>query len=302
MNTSQYEYDVELRCGDTDSRIWGAGRLVAASEKAAISRARNELQLEGHQVKPPTGSRWVARRVSKSPCGCQLCRIEPVGAGSHILPRALFMDVADGDRLFAYPMSAGGHERDARMGPKDHTLMCAKCEQRFQRYDKHAVDVFRTTMKSGGKSLFELPLADAGKLKLFFMHVLWRAANSWLPEFGGVRPEGILRAKRLRECLLRDDPGSPSDFATILVAYDPHHLDKVVAPPRGIVWRPNRARAWQFRFRRWAAVITVSSGGVPLQFSQALLRPGKPALAVAGGSFERSDTFRDALRMAQNNP
>jgi len=175
-------------------------------------------------------------------------------------------------------------------------------EHRFQRYDKHAVEAFRiepVPWLSNG--IHQLPGVDARLLKLYFMHVLWRAHASSLSDMEGVDLRDVGCDKRLRSLLLADDAGGPLDFAINLARFDrdPDGLDGIIAVPTRSQWR-NKASAYDIWVGRWWVTITDGSGGPPAVLLPYTLQPGKPVPVATGAPYRDSPMLNDALEVMRS--
>jgi hypothetical protein len=200
-----------------------------------------------------------------------------------------------GIRVFSSNPSVPSAPR--RTGAWDRTILCLDCEKRYQRYDDHAVKVLSAPpieTDRWGRGIRELHGADAAKLKLFFMHVLWRANESHLPDYASVNIGP--RAAALRELLLRDDPGTRKDFPVVLWWHppDPEGLHLVVSSFFNGKW-PNGARFFQLQVHQWLVVITTSSIGMPTDYHRLALTPAQPVPVCAGRTFREGWIVRRAF-------
>ena len=191
-----------------------------------------------------------------------------------------------------------GRERVWQSGPWDPTILCHDCESRYQLIDKRATEAMRIEPVPGlpnGLSL--LPGADAATLKLYFMHLLWRAHESKLPDMVGTDLREVGRTRRLRQLLLAGDPGGPKDFAVHLCQFqkDPQGLDGIIRAPERSAWKANRASSYEIVLGRWLAIITVGAGGPPAEFRDYALVPGKPVPVAVGMAFAEAPFFREIL-------
>lgn len=234
---------------------------------------------------------------------CKMCRKRPAGARSHILARAQIRDVlGGGGPISMIPQNPLEPERQRQSGPFDTTILCIPCEEQFQIYDKHGVEALRREpvpwLPNGVQ---RLPDADARLLKLYFMHVLWRAHESTLPEMVGTDLREGGRARRLRELLMSHDAGSPSDFAVHLSRFDadPDGLHGIVTVPQPLRWVSNLARAYEFNVGLWRINITTAAGGPPREIRDYAMMPGKPVPVLTGMPYRESSSFSAAIETMQ---
>jgi hypothetical protein len=229
---------------------------------------------------------------------CKMCSAEPAGARSHVIAKGLVRKI---DRKLDTEVRLYSADPDApsplrRTGSIDPSILGHACEKRFQRYDDHAVKALAVeplpSKRWGLAEVYELPGADARLLKLAFMHTLWRAHASVLPEFADVAlgPRGDV----LRGMLQRDDPGSVTDFPIILIW---HPADSPGFVPLMSTFLPtkwdNGARFFQLQIERWLVFLTTSSIGSPRETWPITLVPTAPVPV-----FRHPDAFKDSPMMA----
>lgn len=210
---------------------------------------------------------------------CGLCKAEPAGAKSHIYPKQLVRRLVDQefDDLRMFTADPNERTESRRTGPWDRGMLGAACERRFQRYDDYAIKCLavgpQPKLRRG--TIQTLPNTDGGVLKLFFMHVLWRAHAATLSEFSGfsIGP----RSEALRHLLIADKPGGRDEFPVLLLCFEPeaNQMHRHIRGPEFLKWE-NGARAVKMQIAQWLFVITTSSHGLPHDLKNLALRPGEP--------------------------
>src|SRR4029077_8517844 len=148
---------------------------------------------------------------------CRLCGEPRELCRSHILPEFLYRPLYDDKHR--YFVVAKGAERDgiAQRGLTER-LLCQECEQRFGRYEKYAAEAMSGQLghryrRYGGR----ITISDLNytSFKLFQLSILWRGAVSSLDFFRlvSIGPH----EQRLRDMLLRAEPGEPHEFGCAIV-------------------------------------------------------------------------------------
>lgn len=233
---------------------------------------------------------------------CSLCRGEPAAADSHIVPAALYHDIKTDkqETLLSIPTDPLAHEKRCRTGPKQTGILCRPCEAKYHVYDTWLVEALRgepvRLPDPAARGLLYLAGADAGRLKLGFMHVLWRAHASNVREFAPVKltpPQAV----RLRELLLAEDPGTEHDFGVLVSKYAPDvdGMHGVMGMPTTFRWKENRARGFEFHLARWRITITCSASGMPMKFRRVALTPGRAVAVLFANDFRKSLLFQKVV-------
>jgi hypothetical protein len=162
---------------------------------------------------------------------CRLCQEKKELRRSHILP-AFFRDDSGsmyltGNKGVPQPFTQSIHtEAGRRFDRKQHgyweqrhgiieRLLCHECEQQIGGFEDYAKRFFY-----GGSDPIRLQLpiskdplftADYRKLKLFQLSLLWRASEAKGEFFAAVVLSSEHR-ERLREMLMREDPGAAEEY------------------------------------------------------------------------------------------
>lgn len=238
---------------------------------------------------------------------CSLCRAQPAAADAHIYPRALCEDVLDGqdDVLRSIPSDTSEFVKRCRTGPKSKGILCHGCEARFHVYDTWLVEALRAVPRSDPHAVDSdiqyLPGAEAGKLKLGFMHVLWRAhVASQLGVFGNVSLLDT-QVNRLRSLLLENNPGWKIDFPVILTRYDedPDRMHGVLGAPIPFSWKGSCSDGVQLPLSLWRVVVTCTASGIPPPFDDLALIPGRAVQVLRGGDFRTGLLFQSVIDVSR---
>ena len=177
---------------------------------------------------------------------CRLCEGEVSAlVKAHVVPRSFFEinPALAAPRLVTNTPEV--YPKRVPIGVYDETIVCERCEARFSPYDDYAARLLLhhagefekilnpETGQLGGYLIREY---DYRLLKLFFVATLWRASAASQEFFSRVRL-GPFEA-RAKEMLLKDDPGDPQEFGTLLLAWDDVDYPVMMDPfPEKIVRR-----------------------------------------------------------------
>lgn len=170
---------------------------------------------------------------------CRLCGLDAPLRHSHIIPRFMFRPMS---RLSnETPMRFGSQEPGNRPGHLKERLLCESCEQRFSSYEGPASAFLRTLNEIGIESAMR-PIRqtslDYGRLKLFFLSLLWRCAVCADGIVGGIVGRVDLGPRRgpMTSLLLEEDPGAENEFPVFLplVAESEKARNAVLAVPEPV--------------------------------------------------------------------
>ena len=146
---------------------------------------------------------------------CRLCRMDSELRLSHIIPRFMFRPMS---RLTQEtPMRFGPQERTDQPGHLKEYMLCEACERKFSNYERPASE-FLCALNEIRNETAVRPIRrtslDYGRLKLFFLSLLWRCivcAN------GIVRRVDLgPRLGSLTTLLMGGDPGAENEFPIML--------------------------------------------------------------------------------------
>ncbi|MBN9395467.1 MAG: hypothetical protein J0H83_09495 [Candidatus Melainabacteria bacterium] len=170
---------------------------------------------------------------------CAFCENDNPLCDSHIIPLGIwrlkdtgsgFLEVSTDSHLKPKRINKGWYQK----------LLCADCEGFFGReFDEYGrnffagAGVWKPITLGPGATYFDLAGADASKLKLFVLSVLWRASVAPDEPFSEFKllPE---QERKLASMLLCRQPGETFDFATAIFKYadDGRNLHKIAVAPR----------------------------------------------------------------------
>jgi len=165
---------------------------------------------------------------------------------AHIIPRAFYVlkDEEGKFREGGTVVTLEGEnyrETTRRIGVYDETLVTAEGEDRFRDCDNYAAKFFLQDFAS--KPWIPSPFNpavrtltsehyDSALIQRFCMTVLWRAHATTQPFFANV--DLGAKEERLRQLILNDDVGDPTEFSVILYGWSniPNRSCPVMAPEK----------------------------------------------------------------------
>lgn len=242
-------------------------------------------------------------RKVKSFDTCQLCLEAPTAPGAHIESKGFFKRIADGQNLHAIPLDPASPVEPGFMGPRDYGIHCGPCETLSQIHDKFAVEALEIEPVTVDARSAALPTVDARKLKLAFMHILWRTHTTMHPAYRAIRlpPQ---RAERLRALIRAGEVGSNDEFETLLRCHDPEPAAGIVGPLTGIIAPPfvgvfpNRAQTVVFSLGRWQIHVSATDVRLMEELRPFIVTPGELVRVERAGPYQESSMWKDALASA----
>lgn len=158
---------------------------------------------------------------------CKLCLEQKKLVKAHIIPKSFYKPMRKGTTAPRITSdSRRFNPRKVPTGVYDQTIVCQECEGRFQAWDDYAAKLLLSPSTKiedffdevGRKLAYRIDNVAYGKLKLFFMSVLWRVSVSSHLFFSQVRL-GTHEAT-LRAMILNKDPGDENAFSVVLCRFD----------------------------------------------------------------------------------
>jgi hypothetical protein len=150
----------------------------------------------------------------KDNCKCRLCLASAKLRESHIIPRSIISLIRDGTLNNRFIELYNNTDKIIQDGPKEY-LLCNDCEQKighYEKYFKESIHLSRHGIEiSHNQQDVTISNIDYGKLKLFFLSLLWRMSVSSRPEFDNVcigNDEEIIR-----RMIATEQPGRSFEYS-----------------------------------------------------------------------------------------
>lgn len=207
---------------------------------------------------------------------CALCRREKPLVRSHIIPEWCYKPVYDGQhRLQEIWLDPNAPNRRIQQKGIRERLLCLDCEALLSPHEKYMREVIFGGVEFGRDrkdNRLLLSGLDYHKIKLFQMSVLWRAAVSSDEHFRAVQLGE--HEEKLREMLLKAQPGEPHEYGCIMFALVTTTQKKPgVEMVDGLIMTPKRRKllerynGYMFIFggMAWLYVVSKESGRFPYQ-------------------------------------
>jgi hypothetical protein len=267
------------------------------ADKQAIEHARSASALI-IQLQQNLGVRQHTKLFMK----CRLCGHERALIDAHIIPKPFFIgQKAVGQSAKVLSNLPGQYPKRLPIGVYDSTILCASCDSSLGRWDEYGVSLllrglseFAPLSPGPDPIAFVRPTFDYGRLKLFWMSVLWRAGEASHDLFRKVRLGPY--AGRLREMLLAEDPGDTDEFTTLLSAFTvegriPEGGAPIMDP---FVERWDRVRAYRLSAGVITAYIKVDHARFRESFRRSALKPNAPLVILTRefGTSSEADVAR----------
>ncbi|MGE8631695.1 hypothetical protein [Achromobacter denitrificans] len=258
---------------------------------------------------------------------CRLTGIEGNFVDSHILPRALTCPPTTGEKIRETALE----QRPISRPPSwyDNRLVIRAGEDILEAIDTQAIDQLRKHMLVWTSFPHDAPFAneeimslgadanfgvrvlhvdDARALRLFFLSVVWRAAESTRGEFEEVQlPPAVLQD--IRERVRAKDPGDPWDYPIFLdqiITRGPWHNRTPIMESLAV---PDEARTGVLMLScvriyldgLVAKVVVTDADKLNREDSSSLVLGASHALSIAARTFEESRTSRDMIEVMEDN-
>jgi|SRR3989339_960461 len=173
---------------------------------------------------------------------CKLCSKEKKLIKSHIIPKGffdfLYPDKFDDPKRVPLSIVSTNdeYEKKSPVGIYDNGILCAECDNKIGVFDDYAQKIFlkqRPSDYPGSSEALMLINIDCGKIKMFFISLLWRASISGREEFKLINL-GPLEAI-LKRALEDNDPMMKNDFSVISCRFGsdklPQITNKIIQTP-----------------------------------------------------------------------
>jgi hypothetical protein len=197
----------------------------------------------------------------------------------------------------------GTYPKKSPVGVYDKSILCKPCDNTFSPWDKHAQDVLirefsdASTVRDEGRTIaWTIPRFDYGRLKLFFLSLLWRASISTHPFYERVVIGPF--EQHLLAMLKAEDPGPPEAFAVTLAHFDDPTYTAMLDPHPERWFGVNYVR---FYLAGFVAHIKVDRRPSPDLLSAFVIRDGVPIVVVRRDAHKGKDAMvmRDIARKAK---
>jgi len=156
---------------------------------------------------------------------CEFCHEDKKLVDAHIIPRCFFeamRNKKDNKPFQLLSNTVGEYPKRSQIGLYDNSILCEECERKiFKKLDDYACKILLSDIENkkhfvDNKKVgyYKLRNVDYGKIKLFFLSILWRAAVSKRKEFKRVKLGPFKES--LRMMLKKFNPGDVNDFLVVL--------------------------------------------------------------------------------------
>lgn len=216
---------------------------------------------------------------------CRFCNKEKPLGDSHIIPRSFFSQKPDGDPRPNQLLSnkVGTFPKKIPIGVYDQTILCHECERFFNPFDDYAQKLLLGNESTQQQIIFQgetigfyLTNYDYGKLKKFFVSLIWRASVSTHEFYRRIKlgPHESIALDLITSS--REIP--PEAFSVILAKFD-HPLGKVMMDPY-----PKRLDGINYNvfylggYNVW---IKTDKQKTATPFLELMLSPGRPLQVIA---------------------
>lgn len=205
---------------------------------------------------------------------CKLCLQEKqkLVKKSHIIPRQFFLassddiakgfgNVSNGDKACRI-YSKESKSQQVQNGIHVSNILCDDCEQKIGRFDKEVQDkLLKRQYIKKSKNFWTIEKIDYKKFRLFFVSLLWRSQICNHYFFEKVKLTKDLEEK-LRNMIIREDPGNDSDFSVVICRYREKELNYF-----SVEKRPKDFELYRFRVGLYDFMISTDYQDFPYRLT-----------------------------------
>ena len=211
------------------------------------------------------------------PKPCRLCMKAEKLCRSHIIPEFLYTILYDEfHRFIELTDVQKGIARQPQKGHREH-LLCAGCETKINRYEKHARRLFVDELPPlipRSKRVRRHPRLDYNLAKLFFLSVLWRASISSLKIFKHVSLGP--HEEKVRGMLESGEAGAALEYPVAIHALymDGEHFRDFMVEPTYM--RVEGRRCYRLVLMGFVVLIHVDSASIQGAPARCAMSPDRP--------------------------
>lgn len=157
---------------------------------------------------------------------CLFCGYKKKLIKAHIISKSLYSLSTTNEPTKLVSSNSKYIAKRAPIGVYDKNILCSDCDNKIGEWDEYAATFFKNKFQSnhyilddnGIKVAYQITSFKYDKLKLFYLSLLWRACVSSHVFFRKVNLGPY--QEKLHQHLLRNDPGSPDQFAIIISKFN----------------------------------------------------------------------------------
>ncbi|HRK61848.1 MAG TPA: hypothetical protein PLY88_04780 [Candidatus Omnitrophota bacterium] len=232
---------------------------------------------------------------------CCLCLEDKKLIKAHIIPKGLYNLEPAKEPTKLVSNKPNEYPKKAPVGVYDEGILCAQCDNKIGEWDSYAAVFFKQEfveekymIDNGARLAYVVDSYDYKSLKLFYMSMLWRAGVSSHGFFEKV-DLGSHEAK-LRDLLIRGDPGSSEQFSVIVSKFD---YDSSLVPQLN----PQRSRydglnCYKIYFYGYMSILKVDSRKYFETLNPYVIKPNEK-LVVLLRDYRTSKEFKIMKRLAE---
>jgi hypothetical protein len=225
---------------------------------------------------------------------CRFRRTRRASVEAHVIPRSFIRARSVPGKPNYLLSNRGDRAPRTWTGVYDNALVCERCEAVFGKFDDYGhrffhAERFEPIAPEGEILAWQHPTADASRLKLFVLSILWRASASNRQE---VRQVDLGRFEvTVRRMIESNDPGAPDEFPVVLERFDIHpSITPLFYPYRTDM---DGAPCYKIELAGCTAIMAVEGRRLPPVLIDIALAPGSPVYLVA----KNYDTSKERERL-----
>lgn len=208
---------------------------------------------------------------------CKFCGQDKPLIRAHVIPEAFYKELYDSSHSFVEVETSTKKSTRRRKGLYDPQILCRKCDSDLfgKRYDDYASKAFYgyrnkdlgiVDYHSDKDDRVRWRVAknvDSGRIKLFFLSLLWRADISNLPMFENVNL-GSKHREKIKKMILDNNPGGTDEYPIILIHYSINDPKSRMFISKIMRYRKNGKYYYAFILSGILVIWYISENQVPL--------------------------------------
>ncbi len=225
---------------------------------------------------------------------CRGCGEDKKLIKAHVIPESFFRGLRDGKRIpRIHSTTEGVHPKKAPIGVYDMGILCDDCEQIFQELDAYGWHILINkegeleSLEHDGKVVgYKINDVDTGKLKLFFMSILWRASVSTHYFYSKVSLGRL--EEEVKNLVWNNDLGGPHDFSYVLAKFEGDGAGRTILDPHPERW--SGVHYYRFYLYGYILYIKADSRQTAPEWEQ-FIPAGNSIIVVSRGHIENAKEY-----------
>lgn len=216
---------------------------------------------------------------------CKFCGNKEKLIKAHIIPAGFFRRLRRGEKALELITNIEGeYKKRSHVGVYDRTIVCSKCENIWQEWDRYAQRVLVENLSIKGTiriknktvSYTYINSFNYDKLKLFFISVIWRASVSSHNYFKGISLGKLEDVAK--QMIAQADSGDSESFSVVLSRFD--YPIAGILDPHLYKDKKSRIQYCRLYLGSYIADIKIDYNPTPEPYSNVMMKKNKPLCII----------------------